>query len=125
MRSRTGTLLLSMVAVAASSLAMADTSVNVKSETVRYDDLRLISSVGAAVLYGRLRGASERVCGGPAESAQIAEQRRYRACVDESLSKAVADVNHPLLTQFAALKRSKSVPANAAAPTVSVVAKTP
>ena len=36
MRSKKGMLLASVLAVAASSLAMADTLVNVKSETVRY-----------------------------------------------------------------------------------------
>lgn len=122
MRSKTHMLLLSILAVTASSLAMADTSVNVKTETVRYDDLRLISTVGAAVLYGRLKGAAERVCGGPMESAQIAEQKRYRTCVDDALTKAVADVNHPLLTQFFELKRSKSVPASTEVTNPSAVA---
>jgi UrcA family protein len=126
MRSKTQKLLLSILAITASSLASADAStvsVNVKTETVRYDDLRLISTVGAAVLYGRLKGAAERVCGGPMDSAQIAEQKRYRACVDDALMKAVAEVNHPILTQFYELKRSKSAPLDTGVTNDSAVAK--
>jgi UrcA family protein len=102
--------LLSMLAVSASSLAMADTSVQVKSEVVRYDDLRLISNVGAAVLYGRLKGAAERVCGGPVDNVQHGQQQRYRTCVNDTLKKAVADVNHPILTSFYDSKRNPGVP---------------
>ena len=61
MRSKLGMFLLTTLVVAASSIAAADPSdsqVNVKSEVVRFDDLRIISTVGAAVLYGRLRGAA-------------------------------------------------------------------
>jgi UrcA family protein len=127
MRTKTRVILLAFLAVAVNSVAMADGSVNVKSETVRFDDLRLISTVGAAVLYARLRGAAERVCGGPAESAQIAEQRRYRSCVDDALAKAVADVNHPVLNTYVASKRGAPAPSNAtttaATTSVSIIAK--
>ena len=59
MRSKIHMLLLSILAVCGSSLAMADTQVNVKTETVCYGDVRLISAVGAAVLYSRLHSAAE------------------------------------------------------------------
>lgn len=124
MRSKTRMLWLSILTSTVCSVAMADTSVAVKSETVRYDDLRLISNVGAAVLYGRLKGAAERVCGGPMESSQIAQQKRYRACVDEALAKAVADVNHPVLSQFYEIKRRAPAPSTPdATTTVTAVAK--
>ena len=57
MRSLKLTLLATVLAVTASSLAMADALVAVKSETVNYEDLRLSSRVGVAVLYGRIRTA--------------------------------------------------------------------
>jgi UrcA family protein len=130
MYTKTRMLVLSLLAaVGVSSVALADTAVNVKSETVRYDDLRLISPVGASVLYARLRSAAERVCGGPALPGQIAEQHRYRACVDEALAKAVTDVNHPVLNQYAALRRSTpaaaptNVAESASTASVSIVAK--
>ncbi len=118
-------LLLSIVAVTASSLAMADALVNVKSEVVRYDDIRLISAVGAAVLYGRLHGAAERVCGGPIDSLQIVRQRRYRACVDDALSKAVADVNSPVLGKYFESRRGAPVPGSISVPSATAVAKAP
>jgi UrcA family protein len=95
-------LMLSVLAVAAVSPAMANDAavINVKSETVRFDDLRLISTVGAAVLYGRIERAADRACGGPSDNLQLAAQQRYRACMDETMSKAVSDVNHPILNAF-------------------------
>lgn len=127
MSSKTRMLLVSALAVTASSLAMADSTVTVKTEVVRYDDVRLISNVGAAVLYGRLRSAAERACGGPNDRQQLANDARSRACVDDALSKAVAEVNQPLLTIYYESKRraptqtrAATVPANAPA-----VAKAP
>lgn len=108
MRPRTRMLLLSMLVGIVSPLAMADALVNVKSEVVRYDDLRLISAVGAAVLYGRLHVAAERACGGPLEGQQqLVRQQRHHACVDSALEKAVSDVNHPVLTQYYESKQNK------------------
>ena len=123
MRSKTCLLLLSIVAATASSLAMADAIVNVKSEVVRYDDLRLISDVGAAVMYARLHSAADRVCGGPADSLQIAQQKRYRACVDDALSKAVADVNSPILSKYFESRRAAPVPGSIGVPSTTAVAK--
>jgi UrcA family protein len=122
MRSKTCTLLVSALAVAASSVAMADALVNVKSETVRYDDLRLTSQVGVAVLYGRLRGAADRACG-PSDSADLPGKARYRTCYDGALAKAVATVDHPGLTQYHELKRGTVTPI-VTVPSVTVVAKT-
>jgi len=108
MKSKIHMLLLSLVAVCGSSLALADTQVTVKSETVRYDDIRLISAVGAAVLYGRLHGAAERACGGPVDTVPLAQRVRYKACVDEAVAKAVADVNNPMLTWYQESKRGNT-----------------
>jgi UrcA family protein len=124
MRAKTTLLLSSILAVASlNTVALADPSVNVKSETVRYGDLRLISAVGASVLYARLRSAAERVCGGLTPGAPIAEQRRFKSCVDESLAKAVTDVNHPVLNQYAALRRGTTTEPDKNLASVSVTAK--
>ena len=124
MRSMSRMLLLSIVAIAASPLAMADALVNVKTETVRYDDVRLISTVGAAVLYGRLRNAADRVCGGPVDGQQIAAQKRYRTCVDDAMSTAVSEVNNPLLSQyFESKRRAAPAPDSINAPSATAVAK--
>jgi UrcA family protein len=109
MSSKIRILFFSAVALLAGSFAMADTVVNVKSETVRYDDLRLISAVGAAVLYGRLHHAAERACA-PLDGKTPQLASRYRTCVDEAISKAVAEVNEPVLTKYYESKRSSPTP---------------
>jgi UrcA family protein len=115
-------LLISVLAVAASSSAMAQGVVNVKSEVVRFDDLRLISNVGAAVLYGRLQRAAERACGGPSDQLQLSQHQRFRACFEETLSKAVGEVNHPILSAYFDNKRK--APGGLTTPSQSSVAKT-
>jgi UrcA family protein len=105
MSSRIRTLFFAVFACVASSFAMADAVVTVKSETVRYDDVRLISAVGAAVLYGRVRHAAERACASlDGKTPQLAS--RYRACVDDAVAKAVAEVNEPVLTKYYEAKRT-------------------
>jgi UrcA family protein len=105
--SKTRVLLATLLAVAAGSQALAaDPVVTIKTETVRFDDLRLISNVGAAQLYARMSRAAERACDGPIDTSQLARYARYRACVDEAIAKAVADVNHPVLNGFYETKRA-------------------
>jgi UrcA family protein len=124
MRSKTQMFLVSLLSVAATSVAMADSRVMVKTELVRYDDIRLISTVGAAVLYGRLRSAADRTCGGPADSLPLAQKQRYKACMDEALANAVADVNHPVLTKFYETKRNApATPGTTPTPNPTAVAK--
>jgi UrcA family protein len=108
MRSKVGVLLMSSLAILASTHAIADTTVTVQSEVVRYDDLRLISAVGAAVLYGRLRAAAERTCGAPQNKKPIDQEVRFRACVDDAIAKAVVQVNEPLLTWYHDSKRGRT-----------------
>jgi UrcA family protein len=104
-------LLLALLAGTASSLATADARVNVKSQVVRYDDIRIISPVGAAVLFARLRTAALLACGGPVDGPpQLARQQRTDACVRDALAKAVSDVNHPVLTQYYESRRNAVVP---------------
>jgi UrcA family protein len=109
MRSKIHMLLLSLLATGGTSLAMAtDPIVTVKTETVRYGDIRLISAVGAAVLYGRLQNAAERACGGPLETVPLVQRTRFKSCVDDAVAKAVSDVNNPMLTWYQDSKRGKS-----------------
>jgi UrcA family protein len=121
MRSKISVLLFSTLLTIAGSIAMADTTITVKTEVVRYDDLRLISAVGAAVLYGRLRGAAERACG-PLDGRSAAPAARYRACVDEAIAKAVAEVNEPVLSRYVESKRGVQAPSVVASPSPTAVA---
>src|SRR4051794_32524931 len=108
MKSKIHMLLFSVLAACGGSVAMADTSVTVKTETVRYDDIRLISAVGAAVLHGRLHNAAERACGGPLETVPLAQRTSFKRCVDDAVAKAVADVNNPMLTWYLESKRGNT-----------------
>lgn len=108
MKSKIHMLLLSCVAVLGSSLAMAGDEVVVKTETVKYGDIRLISAVGAAVLYGRLASAAERACGGPLETVPLVQRQRFKQCVDDAVAKAVADVNNPMLSWYRDSKRGNT-----------------
>ena len=108
MKSKIHMLLLSSVAVLGSSLAMAGDEVVVKTETVKYGDIRLISAVGAAVLYGRLASAAERACGGPLETVPLVQRQRFKQCVDDAVAKAVADVNNPMLSWYRESKRGNT-----------------
>jgi UrcA family protein len=108
MKSKIHMLLLSSVAVLGSSLAMAGDEVVVKTETVKYGDIRLISAVGAAVLYGRLASAAERACGGPLETVPLVQRQRFKQCVDDAVAKAVADVNNPMLSWYRDSKRGNT-----------------
>ncbi|HEY8509414.1 MAG TPA: UrcA family protein [Steroidobacteraceae bacterium] len=118
---KTTTLLVSALALLASSLAMAEgLLVNVKSEVVRYDDIRLSSKVGVAVLYGRLRQAAERACA-PLYGVDLPAKNRYRKCFDEALGKAVATVAHSGLTEYYEQRRGVTAP-NEPVQSVTVVA---
>ena len=109
MKSKIHMLPVSLLALVGSSLALAaDPVVTVKTETVRYDDIRLISAVGAAVLYGRLQSAAERACGGPLETVPLVQRQRFKQCVDDAVAKAVTDVNNPMLTWYQDSKRGKA-----------------
>ena len=120
MRSKTCLLIASALAVA-SSFAQADALVNVKTETVRYDDIRMTSPVGIAVLYGRLRSAAERACSA-GDGKDLAQKARFKSCYDDALARAVVSVNNPQLTAFYESKRGTYVP-NPAVQSVTVVAK--
>jgi UrcA family protein len=109
MKSKIHMLLLSLVAALGSAHAMAgDPTVVVKTETVKYGDIRLISGVGAAVLYGRLVSAAERACGGPLETVPLVQRQRFKQCVDDAVAKAVSDVNNPMLTWYRESKRGNT-----------------
>jgi UrcA family protein len=66
-----------------------------RSELVRYHDSDLDRP---AKLYQRINAAAERVCAPLADGGLAREQ--VHACVDHAVGAAVADINHPQLTQL-------------------------
>lgn len=72
---------------------------DVNTYVVRYADLDLAKVNGTTVLYSRISQAARIVCR-PLESREINIAAKYRACLQQAVSKAVADVNSPVLSQY-------------------------
>jgi len=90
--------LLPVAALALSSFAAAG-SPDQNSVVVRYGDLNLNSQVGVARLHKRIRNAAESVCS-ELNNRVLGLRDDYDACVSEAVTKGIADVANPNLTNF-------------------------
>jgi UrcA family protein len=75
----------------------------VRSIVVRFAELDLSRIQGASILYQRLKGAAGTVCA-PLDDRELARHISFTACVQNSISTAVAKVNQPALTAYYATK---------------------
>jgi len=87
-----------------STLARADSGDAPPAMTVFYGDLNIDNVRGAAVLYQRISFAAETVCRDLGRSRQIDLLFRYQSCVHSAVSGAIAKVNSPVLTGYAAAR---------------------
>jgi UrcA family protein len=71
---------------------------------VQFADLNTSNAPGAAVLYRRIKRAAESVCSGIEAGHELALHMLYAKCVHTALSKAVADVNSPAVSAYAAAR---------------------
>jgi UrcA family protein len=73
---------------------------------VKYGDLNVSSTSGAASLYNRIRGAADTVCHPfqPANPADLHARKVFAACVQKAMSKAINEVNEPALFTIANAK---------------------
>jgi UrcA family protein len=78
--------------------ATAHAQVQAGSLRVSYDDLNLSSPKGAETLMRRLNAAADKVCGWRPSPRQLRAVIRFKACMNDSVSRAVAEVNSPQLT---------------------------
>ena len=69
------------------------------SRIVKFADLDLTHSQGAAVLYSRIKSAARAVCL-PADNWMIKLRSIADHCRDDAIARAVADVNAPALTTY-------------------------
>jgi UrcA family protein len=101
-------MLLACVLVASNALA----DEQVRSETVKFQDLNVSSPAGVETLYSRIHSAARRVCTPPEGwPAQLGAS----TCVRESEARAIAKVNLPLLTAYYEKKtgdRTQTIAAN-------------
>ena len=70
-----------------------------------------LRQTGAAVLYGRIRAAAEKVCS-PYDSSRLAAKAHLDACINEAISKAVARVDAPALSCIYSAKMKTFLPSH-------------
>jgi UrcA family protein len=107
-----GTTLLVMAALSTTMLAgvtqAATFGDNVPKQAVVYKDLNLEGSAGAQMLYKRIQGAANQVCG-KADGRDLQAVSAQKACVKRAVSDAVAAVNSTMLTRVHLAKSGSPV----------------
>jgi UrcA family protein len=78
-------------------------------QAVSYKDLNLNGNAGIQVLYKRIQGAANQVCG-KVDVRDLQSMRVTKACVERAISDAVAAVNSPMLTQVYLAKSGRPMP---------------
>lgn len=99
--------LTTMIAVASfilsiGTIAHADSAGEFRSETVKYADLNTASDQGAAVLFHRLTNAAKSVCRDLEPGRSLGVMNAYNSCIQKAVSHAVADVDRPAVSAYAA-----------------------
>jgi UrcA family protein len=102
-----------LACVTGTALAQDPSDASARVMTVRYSDLNLATTAGAATLYGRIVGAAHYVCGEEGYPNGIDMQNYWNACFQTAVNGAVAKVHSPLLTQLASKERAKAAPVTA------------
>lgn len=94
---KTTRMLASILALAATTgiatTAQADGFPRYDDVVVSYSDLNLDSAAGNQKLYARLANAASRACGNEPAVRDIERRAQYRACVEETLNRAVDEIN--------------------------------
>jgi UrcA family protein len=80
------------------STAYADDQV--RTETVKFQDLNVHTRAGAESLYGRIHAAAKQVC---SETDRM-QQARAAACARKAEAQAIQELNLPQLTAYYQLK---------------------
>ena len=80
------------------SLTVAVRGADIPQIHVKYADLNVATTAGATVLYQRIRGAADRVCG-VANTRDLARLGHAEVCAEHAVADAVAAVNAPALTR--------------------------
>ncbi len=80
--------------------AQAPVSAAAKQIAVNYTDLNIGQPVGAAELIARMHAAATQACGPAPDVRELVRSRAYRQCISDSVARAVADVNSPVVTQL-------------------------
>jgi UrcA family protein len=76
----------------------------VSQRIVRFADLDITRSAGAATLYARITSAARAVCGPSLSSREFGSSSQTRQCQEQAIERAVTDVNAPALTSYHLIK---------------------
>jgi UrcA family protein len=76
-------------------------------KVVHFKDLNLSSTEGAAMLYGRIKGAASEVCG-KQDRFNLSQSHTIKICINDAVSRAVAEINSPVLTSLYLEKTGKA-----------------
>jgi UrcA family protein len=82
-----------------SAVAATEPPDEVPSRRVNYADLDLTHNAGVAVLYARIKSAARAVCL-PTHNWVPEDNKATQQCREQALSRAIADVNAPALTDY-------------------------
>ena len=81
----------------------------VVTRTVKFADLDLTRSPGAAVLYSRIQTAARAVCEPAGNTGARDALLLSRRCTEQAISQAVADVHVPVLTSYYLVKTKQVI----------------
>jgi UrcA family protein len=95
------------IAMIASATQAAEPANAPPHKVVSFRDLNLNTAEGAAVLYKRIKSAAIEVCG-VSDSFDLARMYVPRTCMSEAVSRAVAQVDRPMLTSLHQAKTGKA-----------------
>ena len=104
MKSLTTLVAIATFATCSLTIARAETSAEPRSMTVRFADLDTTSAAGAIVLYQRIKNAAASVCRDLEPGRQVALMEPYANCVHQAIGHAVAKVDRPAVTAYAAAR---------------------
>jgi UrcA family protein len=94
----------------ANQAANADAATDARATIVRFADLDLSRTEGAAALYHRLRNAAQSVCA-PVDSRDLASYARFKGCLRSAMEAAVAKVDQRTLTiYYRGLNETRNAP---------------
>jgi UrcA family protein len=109
LRGLVATAIFGALAVSFASLSSASDTTDARAVTVRYGDLNISTSRGAAMLYGRIRTAAEAVCS-PLNHGDLSSKMHRNACVSQSIAGAVVRINQPALFAVYNAKNAQPLP---------------
>jgi UrcA family protein len=108
-RRLSATALCGVIASSFAALPAASDSFAPLTVRVKFGDLDVSRPQDAAVLYGRIRGAAEKVCS-PYEAGGFAAKMHLDACISKAISTAVTTVDAPALSRVYSAKMGTTLP---------------